>query len=104
MQKPLFAANLVKVAEWCAGTPVAQTRCSRFSALLMAVWQNQRIRHQHYWWERADQGHPSCQSNDQRRGCEGHACRLDSVKVTPLARFTAGQKVSTIADSTTLDF
>ena len=27
------AINLVRVAEWCAGTPVATTRCSRFSAL-----------------------------------------------------------------------
>ncbi len=27
------AVNLVRVAEWCAGTPVAKTRCSRFAAL-----------------------------------------------------------------------
>ncbi len=27
------AVNLVRVAEWCVGTPVAKSRCSRFSAL-----------------------------------------------------------------------
>jgi len=31
------AVNLVRVAEWCAGTPVAKTRCSRFAALQMAA-------------------------------------------------------------------
>ncbi len=31
------AVNLVRVAEWCAGTPVAQTRRSRFVALRMAT-------------------------------------------------------------------
>jgi transposase len=30
------AINLVRVAEWCAGTPVARTRCSRFGALQTA--------------------------------------------------------------------
>ena len=30
------AINLVRVAEWCAGTPVAKTRCSRFSAIQAA--------------------------------------------------------------------
>ena len=30
------AINLVRVAEWCAGTPVAKTRCSRFAALRAA--------------------------------------------------------------------
>src|SRR3954453_8589841 len=30
------AINLVRVAEWCAGTPVAKTRRSRFSALQAA--------------------------------------------------------------------
>jgi len=27
------AVNLVRVAEWCAGTPIARTRCSRFAVL-----------------------------------------------------------------------
>ncbi len=31
------AVNLVRVAEWCAGTPVAKTRCSRFAALQAAA-------------------------------------------------------------------
>ena len=31
------AVNLVRVAEWCAGTPVAKTRCSRFAALQVAA-------------------------------------------------------------------
>ena len=31
------AINLVRVAEWCAGTPVAKTRCSRFAVLRMAA-------------------------------------------------------------------
>jgi len=31
------AINLVRVAEWCAGTPVAKTRRSRFAALQMAA-------------------------------------------------------------------
>ena len=31
------AVNLVRVAEWCAGIPVAKTRCSRFSALQAAA-------------------------------------------------------------------
>ena len=31
------AVNLVRVAEWCAGTPVAKTRRSRFAALQMAA-------------------------------------------------------------------
>ncbi len=31
------AINLVRVAEWCAGTPVAKTRCSRFAALYAMV-------------------------------------------------------------------
>jgi len=31
------AINLVRVAEWCAGTPVAKTRCSRFAALQVAA-------------------------------------------------------------------
>ena len=31
------AVNLVRVAEWCAGIPVAKTRRSRFSALLAAA-------------------------------------------------------------------
>jgi transposase len=31
------AINLVRVAEWCAGTPVAKTRCSRFAALQAAA-------------------------------------------------------------------
>lgn len=31
------AINLVRVAEWVAGTPVAKTRCSRFAALQIAV-------------------------------------------------------------------
>ena len=30
------AVNLVRVAEWLAGTPVARTRCSRFAALRTA--------------------------------------------------------------------
>ena len=30
------AINLVRVAEWLAGTPVARTRCSRFAALQAA--------------------------------------------------------------------
>jgi len=30
------AVNVVRVAEWCAGTPVARTRCSRFAALQTA--------------------------------------------------------------------
>ena len=30
------AINLVRVAEWCAGTSIAQTRCSRFAALRAA--------------------------------------------------------------------
>ena len=29
--------NLVRVAEWFAGTPVAETRCSRFAALRAAA-------------------------------------------------------------------
>ncbi len=29
----VVAINLVRVAEWCAGTPIARTRCSRFAAL-----------------------------------------------------------------------
>jgi transposase len=31
------AVNLVRVAEWLAGTPVARTRCSRFAALQLAA-------------------------------------------------------------------
>ena len=31
------AVNLVRVAEWFAGTPVAETRCSRFAALRPAA-------------------------------------------------------------------
>lgn len=31
------AVNLVRVAEWFAGTPVAETRCSRFAALQPAA-------------------------------------------------------------------
>ena len=31
------AVNLVRVAEWFAGTPVAKTRCSRFAALQLAA-------------------------------------------------------------------
>lgn len=31
------AVNLVRVAEWCAGTPVAKTRSSRFAALQVAA-------------------------------------------------------------------
>jgi len=31
------AINLVRVAEWCAGTPVAKTRRSRFAALQMTA-------------------------------------------------------------------
>ena len=31
------AVNLVRVAEWCAGTPVAKTRCSRFATLQAAA-------------------------------------------------------------------
>jgi len=31
------AVNLVRIAEWCAGTPVAKTRCSRFAALQMTA-------------------------------------------------------------------
>jgi len=31
------AINLVRVAEWCAGTPIAKTRRSRFAALQIAV-------------------------------------------------------------------
>jgi len=31
------AINLVRVAEWFAGTPVAKTRCSRFAALQAAA-------------------------------------------------------------------
>jgi len=31
------AVNLVRVAEWCAGIPVAKTRCSRFAALQAAA-------------------------------------------------------------------
>ena len=31
------AVNLVRVAEWCAGIPVAKTRCSRFSTLQAAA-------------------------------------------------------------------
>jgi len=31
------AVNLVRVAEWCAGTPVAKTRCSRFAVLQAAT-------------------------------------------------------------------
>ena len=30
------AINLVRVAEWCAGTPIAETRCSRFALLRAA--------------------------------------------------------------------
>jgi transposase len=30
------AVNLVRVAEWCAGTPIAKTRRSRFAALQTA--------------------------------------------------------------------
>ncbi len=32
-----IAVNLVRVAEWCAGTPVAKTRRSRFAELQMAA-------------------------------------------------------------------
>jgi len=31
------ALNLVRIAEWCAGVPVATTRCSRFAALQIAA-------------------------------------------------------------------
>ncbi len=31
------AVNLVRVAEWFAGTPVARTHCSRFAALQVAA-------------------------------------------------------------------
>ena len=31
------AVNLVRIAEWFAGTPVAKTRCSRFAALQLAA-------------------------------------------------------------------
>jgi hypothetical protein len=34
------ALNLIRLSEWCAGTPLAKTRCSRFAAL-----QRQGIRH-----------------------------------------------------------
>jgi len=27
------ALNLIRISEWCAGTPLAKTRCSRFAAL-----------------------------------------------------------------------
>ena len=39
LQRVLTAAaiNLVRAAEWCAGTPVAKTRCSRFAVLQMAA-------------------------------------------------------------------
>jgi len=33
----VVAINLVRVAEWCAGTPVAKTRRSCFAALHMTV-------------------------------------------------------------------
>ena len=31
------AANLIRLAEWFAGTPVAKTRCSRFATLQSAA-------------------------------------------------------------------
>jgi len=39
LQQVLTAAaiNLVRVAEWYAGTPVAKTRCSRFATLQAAA-------------------------------------------------------------------
>ena len=27
------ALNLIRISEWCAGTPLAKTRCSQFAAL-----------------------------------------------------------------------